>query len=182
MGNIHEQKLEGPVLSLLLMAALAVPLTVDSCTRVGWSSSLLYLPAWLLSLIALVLTASPASAVAGADWVTPIRFSLAVCGGIAGRAGGQALQVLATGRRTTAWPGTLTYGLLTLVAGGAALAALWQHGALWVGSDPMLRGGMAGAWLTWTADWVMPRRYPRLRAVVTLAAVLLLVVVAVRPA
>jgi len=181
-GSVQEEAIEGPVLSLLLMAALAVPLRVEGSERASWSSSVLYVPGWLLAVMALVLMVSPGRGVDGADWVTPIRFSLAVCGGIAGRAGGEALQTLLTGQRTVAWPGTLTYGLLTLVCGAAGLAAVWQRGALWVGSDPVLRGGMAGAWLTWTADWAMPRRYTRVAAALTVAAVLLLIVVSVRPA
>jgi len=180
-GTVGQEALEGPVLSLLLMAALAVPLRVEDSARAGWSSSLLYVPGWMLASTSLVLMVTPGRAPTSSDWVTPVRFSLAVCGGIGGRALGQALQAALSRRAALTWPGTMAYGLLTFICGTAGLVNLWQRGGLWVASDPVLRGGMSGAWLAWTADWLMPRRYARLGAAMTLVAALLLVLAAVKP-
>ncbi len=186
IGVVDRGVLEGPVLSLILMAALAIPLKVDtgveSSQNAPWSCTLLYLPALLLTLVALAYIATPGTAVLSASWVTPIRFSLAVCGGLGARALGQSLCVIATGIPRVEWPGTLTYGLTTLLVGSAALMNLWQRGRLWGGADPVLRGGMAGAWLAWSADWFMPRRYPRLRVMLMIVAAFLLVLAATRSA
>jgi len=181
-GMVEQEPLGGPVLSLLLMAALAVPLRVDRSTAADWRSSLLYVPGWMLASAALILMVTPGRAPTGTEWVTPVRFSLAVCGGIGGRALGQALQSGLSNREALTWPGALTYGMLTFVCGAAGLVNLWQRGGLWVASDPVLRGGMAGAWLAWTADWLMPRRRDKLGAALTAAATLLLVLAAVKPA
>jgi hypothetical protein len=80
------------------------------------------------------------------------------------------------------WPRSLAYVLLTLVVGSAALVNLWQRGMVWGSSDPVMQGGLAGAWLVWSADWFVPRRHPRLRAALTVMAALLLIFVAIREA
>lgn len=182
IGVIDRQALEGPVLSLILMAALAIPLKVDAPPRALWSLALLYLPAWLLALAALVQVVAPGAAVPRADWMTPVRFSLAVCGGLGARALGLVLQLAASGISFVEWPGKLTYGLATLLFGSAALVNVGQRGSLWVGADSVLRGGMTGAWLAWSAAWLAPRREWGLRAALTVVAVLLLIVVAITPA
>jgi hypothetical protein len=182
IGVVDRQAFQGPVLSLILMAALAIPLKVDARQEALWSSALLYLPASLLALIALMQIVAPVTTVLSAEWVTPVRFSLAVCGGLGARALGQSLHVIATGISYVEWPGALTYGLTTLLFGTAGLVGLWRRGTLWGGADPVLRGGMVGAWLAWGADWLAPRRYPRLRGVFTIIAALLLILAAIKPA
>lgn len=182
IGVVDRRALEGPVLSLILMAALAVPVKADTPQKALWSGALLYLPAALLALAALIQIAAPDAVVSSTDWVTPVRFSLAVCGGLGARALGQSLQVIVVGVPYVEWPGTLTYGLTTILFGSAALVGLLQRGTLWDGANPMLRGGITGAWLAWTAYWLLPRRYLRLRAVLTIMAALLLILAAIRPA
>ena len=182
IGVVDRQALEGPVLSLILMAALAVPLKVDAPQEAVWGCALLYLPAWLLALAALVQIVTPAATVLSAEWVSPVRFSLAVCGGLGARALGQSLHVIAAGIPYVEWPGALTFGLTTLLFGSASFVNLWQRGTLWVGADPVLRGGIVGAWLAWSADWLMPRRYPRARGALTIVAALLMILAAIKPA
>lgn len=182
VGVIDRQGFEGPVLSLILMAALAIPLKVNVPQSGLWSCSLLYLPAWVLATMALMQIVTPGMVVLRTDWVTPVRFSLAVCGGLGARALGQSLQLIAAGVTYVEWPGTLTYALTTLVFGFIALVNLWQRGQLWAGTNPVLRGGLAGAWLAWSADWLAPRRHRRLRGVLTIVAALLLIVAAIKPA
>lgn len=178
--------LPGPVLSMVLMAALAIPLGDDTGLKAGagqsasWTRALVYLPALALTGTVLVQVSMPTEGGLSADWVTPLRFLIAVCAGLGARALGQALQMIAEGGGREEWPRTLTYGLLTLVVGSAALVNLWQRGMVWGSRDPVMRGGLAGAWLMWSADWLVPRRHPRLRAALTVAAALLLIVVAVR--
>ncbi|MGD8998563.1 MAG: hypothetical protein PVH80_10675 [Anaerolineae bacterium] len=181
--------LPGPVLPMVLMAALAIPLSeeetglkVKAAHGASWSRALVYLPALALTGALLIQVFTPTGDTPSADWVTPLRFLIAVCAGLGARALGQALQMIAKGPRCEEWPRTLTYGLLTLVVGSAALVNLWQEGIVWGGGDPVMRGGLAGAWLVWSVDWLGPRRHPRLRAAVTAMAALLLIVVAVREA
>lgn len=181
IGVIDRQALEGPVLSLILMAALAIPLKVDTPPRALWSCALLYLPAWLLALAALVHLVTPGAVVLRADWMTPMRFALAVCGGLGARALGYMLQLVTADIGHVDWPGKLTYGLTTLLFGSAALVNLWQRGSLWAGAEPALRGGITGAWLVWSADWLVPRRRRGLRAALTIVAVVLLIAAAITP-
>jgi hypothetical protein len=180
--------LPGAVLTLVLMAALAIPLgdetglEAQSGHGASWSRALVYLPALALTGAVLVQVSGPTGSTHSADWVTPLRFLIAVCAGLGARALGQALQVIVEGPRCGEWPRAITYGLLTLLVASAALVNLWQRGMVWVGSDPVMRGGLAGAWLVWSAGSFVPRRYPRLQAALTVVAALLLIVVAVREA
>jgi hypothetical protein len=182
VGVVDREILEGPILSLVLMAALAVPLKITVSQEVLWGRGLLYLPAWLLALISLIQIVTRGAGVPTGKWVTPIRFSLAVCGGLGARAIGQSLHLMTTRAWDFEWPGTFVYGLMTPLIGTAALVDLWQRGVLWIGADPVLRGGIAGAWLTWSASWLTPRCLPKLRLALTMLAGLLLIIVAVRPA
>jgi len=170
---------EGPVSSMVLMAALAIPFESGTRKKADWSQSLLYVPALLLAGTALARLGG--SGVGGADdWVTPIRFSLSVCAGLGARTLGQALRMIAAGNGEMERSGALAYGLLTLVSGSAALVNLWQRGMVWAGADSVMRGGIAGAWLAWSADRLASSWHPRLRATVTAAAALLLILVAVK--
>lgn len=172
----------GPVASLILMAALAIPFELGTRQRPHWAQSLRYVPALLLAWTALVRMDGADVGSAVDDWVTPIRFLLTVCAGLGARTLGQALRVIATGNGETERPGTLAYGLLTLVSGSAALVNLWQRGTVWAGADSVMRGGIAGAWLAWSADRLASSWHPRLRASLTVAAALLLILVAARGA
>jgi hypothetical protein len=176
---------QGPVLPMILMAALAIPFgggttpRAEAGQKAFRSRALVYVPALALTMLVLVQVLTPAEGALSGNWVTPLRFSLAVCAGLGGRALGQALHLIAQGPGSTEWPRELTYGLLTFVSGSAALVNLWQRGTMWGSSDPVVRGSLAGAWLVWTADRLAPRRRPRLRAVLTVMAALLLMIVAV---
>lgn len=180
--------LQGPVLPLILMAALAIPLEgqaglkVNPDQKASWSRAMVYLPALGLAAAVLMQVSTPTEGALSVDWVTPLRFSIAVCAGLGARGLGQALQVIAGGTGYTGTSRALTFVPLTLVSGSAALVNLWQRGTVWGSSDPVMRGGLAGAWLVWSADWLAPRRLPRLRAVLTVMAALLLIVVAIRGA
>jgi hypothetical protein len=179
---------QGPVLPMILMAALAIPvggqtdLKIEAGRKASWSCALVYLPALALTVAVLIQVLTPREGALSANWVTPLRFSIAVCAGLGVRALGQALRVIAEGPCCAEWPRELTYGLLTLLSGTAALVNLWQRGIVWGSTSHVMRGGLAGAWLVWTADWLAPRRHPRLRAVLTVVAALLLMVVAIREA
>lgn len=170
----------GPVASLILMAALAIPFELGTRQRPHWAQSLRYVPALLLAGTALVHMDGADVGAAVEDWVTPIRFLLTVCAGLGARTLGQALRVITTGNGETERPGTLAYGLLTLVSGSAALVNLWQRGTVWAGADSVMRGGIAGAWLAWSADRLASSWHPRLRALLTAAAALLLILVAAK--
>lgn len=171
---------EGPVSSMILIAALAIPFDSRARKKVDWSQSLLYVPALALAGAALARLGGSGAGDAADDWVTPIRFSVTVCAGLGARALGQALRVIAAGNGETERAGPLAYGLLTFVSGSAALVNLWYRGTVWAGVDSVTRGGIAGAWLAWSADRLASSWHPRLRATVTAAAALLLILVAVR--
>lgn len=74
------------------------------------------------------------------------------------------------------WPFTATYALLTLLVGGAVTVNLWQRGMVWGGSPG--EGGLAGAWLAWSAAWLGRRWPPRLRVGLIVVAALSLIVTA----
>jgi hypothetical protein len=173
---------EGPISSMILMAALAIPFESRARRKADWSQSLLYVPALLLAGTALARLGGSDAGDAVDDWVTPIRFLLTVCAGLGARTLGQALRVIAAGNGEMERSGTLAYGLLTLVSGSAALVNLWQRGTVWAGVDSVMRGGIAGAWLAWSADRLASSWHPRLRATVTATAALLLILVAVKGA
>jgi hypothetical protein len=179
---------QGPVLPMVLMAALAIPLGGDADLRIkpeqesSWSRALAYLPALVLTVAVLIRVSAPSEAALSGDWVTPIRFAIAVCAGLGARAMGQALRVIVEGSGPVDRFRALSYAFLTLISGSAALVNLWQRGMVWGSGAPVMRGGLAGAWLVWSADWLAPRRHPRLRAALTVMAALLLIVVAVSEA
>ncbi len=176
---IGEPEIEGPGLSLVLMAALAIPVG-GRRRKPHWGRALLYVPALLLAAAAMTWLLGPNGGTANSESITPLRFSLAVCAGLGARTWGQALQEMAAGTQKATWSGRLPYSLLTLVVGCAALVSLWQRGMVWTGVDPVVRGGIAAAWLAWTADWLARNADPRLRGALTTVAVLLLILVAAR--
>ncbi len=178
-ASLHVGALDGPVLSVILAAALAIPLRGGSRREQHWSQALFHVPALILAAIALGGTVAESGGMT-AEWITPMRFLLAVGAGLGARTLGQALRVVAAGSERAGWSSELPYGLLTLVTGAGVLMNLWQRGMVWGGVDPMLRGGVAGAWLAWTTDWLARDGHPRLRLVLTTAAEALLILAAVR--
>ncbi|MFW6115678.1 MAG: hypothetical protein ACOC7Y_01315 [Chloroflexota bacterium] len=178
--SVRVGALEGPVLSIILAAGLAIPLRGGSPGEPHWSDGLLHVPALILAGTALGCAVGTGGRAMSAEWITPMRFLLAVCAGFGARTLGQALRAVAAGMEGAEWSSELPYGLLTLVAGGGVLVNLWQRGMVWGGADPVLRAGVAGAWLAWSADWLARSGHPRLRVVLTSAAVVLLVLAAVR--
>jgi hypothetical protein len=174
----------GPVLPMVLMAALAIPVGVETDTQrearrtASLGRAMLYLPALALTVALLVQVSTSGGSALETEWVTPLRFSLAVCAGLGARGLGQALQVLAGGVSSLQWPRALTYSLLTLVAGSAVLVNLWQQGTVWGGAGPEIQAGLASTWLVWSADGLAPMRQPALRAALTAVAALLLIAVA----
>lgn len=180
VNSLDELTVEGSVASMILIATLAIPLGATYREEHRWSRVLLYVPALLMTAAALVWLIRSSGDDPNSSWVTPLRFSLAVCAGLGARTLGRSLQVMVEGTGQVEWSGRLTYGLLTLVSGSAVLVNLWQRGMVWTGVDPVTRGGIAGAWLAWSADWLARDADPRLRAALTTAAALLLVLVATR--
>lgn len=176
---LGEPALEGPGLSVFLIAALAIPLG-EKREEPHWSRVFLYLPAVLLAGAAWVWLIWSSEGGLHTDWITPLRFLLAVCAGLGARMLGRALQVMTAGIGEAQWSGRLPFGLLTVVSGSAALMNLWQRGTIWTGVNPVIRGGLAAAWLAWAADWLASEKDLRLRAVLTTGATILLVLVAAR--
>jgi hypothetical protein len=72
----------------------------------------------------------------------------------------------------------ITYVLLSLIVGSAALVHLWQRGTLWGATAS--ESGLAGTWLAWSAARLGPRRPPRLRATLVAVAALSLILAALR--
>jgi len=173
--------LSAPASRLLMMAVLAAPVGTRRHHSKFWPKSwpkpwskpwgnvARALPALVLTGIALFGPFGPASTESG----VLVSLMLVVCGGLGARALGQALS-LASG---AAWPCAAAYALLTLLVGGVALVNLWQRGTVWSGRPG--EGGLAGAWLAWSAAWLSLRRYPRLRAGLIIVAALSLIVTVV---
>jgi hypothetical protein len=100
----------------------------------------------------------------------------AVYGGLAARVLSEALGTLASSDTPTSRLFDAVYLLLTLLVGADALTTLWQRGLVWDGNPN--QSGPLGAWLVWSAAWLSPRERPRLRAVLTVLAAVLLVILA----
>ncbi|MEA3339559.1 MAG: hypothetical protein U9R15_06300 [Chloroflexota bacterium] len=164
--------LSAPASRLLMMAVLAAPVGTRRHHPKSWSKPwgdvARSLPALLLVGSALFGPFGPTSAESG----ILMGLTLVVCGGLGARALGEALSLSPCAE----WPFTATYALLTLLVGGVATIDLWQRGTLWGGSPG--EGGLAGAWLAWSAVWLGRRWHPRLRAGLIVVAASLLVVAA----
>jgi hypothetical protein len=110
-----------------------------------------------------------------------IELAIVVCGGLGARALSQNLgESTAPPQRTgrPALPTAATYALLTFLLSSTALINLWQRGAMW--RKATYEGGLAGAWLAWSAVW-LSLRYPRwLRTVLMIAATSILVALAAK--
>jgi hypothetical protein len=167
-------------LSVILMATLAIPLHMESRAEGLGGRVAPYLPALTLTAAAFVEVVSPGQRAVTGDWMTPTRFLVAVCAGLGARALGQALRVMVAGSSLALWSGSVAYGVLTLVSGSIGLVSLWQRGVLWTGSHAVMSGGIAAAWLAWSASWLTPSRYPRVRAGLTAMAALQLISAAIK--
>lgn len=153
---------------LPLAAALAAPQGLPR--RSSWINALPLLPPLALTGVGLFWT--PA-AVNGSLFVA---LAAGICAGLGTRALAQALCAFAGEIPTDEWPGLATYTLLTLLAGGLALANLARRGTLWSGS--VAEGRLAVAWLVWSAARFVPRDRTRLWAgMIVVAAVALIVLV-----
>ncbi len=164
----HDPTLSVPASRLALMAALAAPLgTLRSYS--SWESVARALPALILA--GILLWGPPG--LASAEGGSLVSLALAICGGLGARAMGEALGL----SPHVEWPSFATYVLLTSLVGGVALVNLWQRGTGWGGL--VGEGGLVGAWLAWGAVWLVARRSPRLRAVLTVVAASSLIVTVV---
>ena len=178
-----DHSLSAPPLRLVLMAAMAAPPQIrhrrNAPSSSPWGNVMLILPALMLAGTGLFWI----SGSIGADGtemsgppVTLVELAAAFCGGLGARALGEALSEIAASTPQVEWPSAAAYTLLTLLAGGTALVNLWQRGSVWGGTAS--EGGIAEAWLAWSAAWLGPRQPPRLRAALTAVAASLLIVLA----
>jgi len=71
---------------------------------------------------------------------------------------------------------TTTYALLTLLISAMTLVNLWQRGTLWTGTTDGTR--LVGAWLIWSAAWLISRSPSWLQTVLITGAALLLTLTA----
>jgi len=72
---------------------------------------------------------------------------------------------------------SVIYALLTLLVSGVALVNLWQRGS--VEGKAVYESGLAGAWLAWSAVWLIPRRSLWLQSVLMSTAASALIILAV---
>jgi len=171
---------EGPILRLMLMAALAALPGIHRRRASPWGGLMLILPALVLAAAGLVCSPAPVETRAGR---LPVELALVLSAGLGARALGQALSEIVAppsppspliGGTEGGLSPAATYALLTLLMTATALVNLWQRGTLWGGSSG--ESELAGAWLAWSAVWLGPRQRPRLRAALTVVAALLLIV------
>lgn len=169
------------ILSPILMAALAAPPGIRRRHHSHWSDVMLILPPLVLAGISLFWgsTSAGIEMETNSFLVTLTELAVVVCGGLGARALGQSFSDVAAPPphgEEFPLPAAVTYTLLTLLASGTALANLWQRGAMWEGT--VYEGRLAGAWLAWSAARFSPRRPLWLRAVLTIVAALLLIILA----
>ena len=172
-----------PTLRLTLMAAVAAPEIRPR--RRSWSGVMRILPALALAGATLLWPPAPTTTATSAPPFALAGVAIAVCGGLSARAIGETLSGIASptprtegpARSDAKGPATAAYVLLTLLVGGTALVNLGQRGTMWAGTAG--EGGLAGAWLAWSAACTGLRPHRRLRAALTTAAALSLVLLAV---
>jgi len=194
LAGYGDRALVTPLMCLALIAALAAPPEIRRGSRDCQGSPISIVPALLVAGLALF---SAALRPAGFAWAGTgdrasawVGLAMAVCGGLGARALSAALGdvVNPSACAGAAAPGKgegpgargvagVTYAALTVLMGVTAVLNLWQRGTVWVGARG--EGGLAGAWLIWSAAWLGLGRSPRARAGLSALAALLLVVVVV---
>jgi hypothetical protein len=167
---------EGPVPHLILMAALAAPPGTHLRRSTAWGDAARVLPALALAGVGLFWSPDSLGAGPGSPWHTLVQLGSVICAGFGARALGEALAEIGDSIPRTEWPSAVTHVLLTLLAGGTGLVSLWQRGSVWDGTAG--QSGLAAAWLAWSAARLGPRQPPWLPAGLTVAAALLLIVLA----
>jgi hypothetical protein len=171
-----DHSLSAPAPRLILMAALAAPPGTYRRHLPRWSVVWLTLPALALAGAGLLRASESIQAQLGGPSVAVVELVVVICGGLGARALGEALNEIATSALHVDWPSAATYALLTLLVGGTALVNLWQRGSAWAGTAGA--SGLAGAWLSWSAARIGPRRPPWLRAVLIAVAASFLIALA----
>lgn len=163
--------------NLILMATAALSTLLGTQRRSSWSNARGVLPAVILTGVALFRGSASVGAEVGRDAVVmPVRWGILLCGSC-----GAAVLSAVLGDTVDWTPrvkrvSTITYALLTLLIAGVALVNLWQRGVAWAGIGG--ESGLLGAWLIWSAAWLGPRRRPRLRAALVVAAALSVIALA----
>ncbi len=173
-----DHSVSAPAMRLILIAALAVPPGIHRHRPPLRSNAMLILPALILAEAGLFWVSRPVASEAVSPPVLPVELAVVVCGGLGARALGEALSKIVAQTPHGEWLPTVTYVLLTLLVGGTALANLWQRGTVWGGNTS--EGGLAGAWLAWSAAWLSPRQRSWLRAGLIVVAASLLISMALR--
>jgi hypothetical protein len=168
-----DRGLSAPALRLTLMAALAASAGIHRRCHSPWGDVMLILPALILAVASLFWTSGPTGAGASILPVVLARLAVAVCGGLGAHAMGEALSEIVAPVHHAGQTRAIAYTLLTLLVGGTSLTNLCQRGTVWGGTASA--GGLAGAWLVWSATWLGPRQRSRPQAVLTVVAALLLI-------
>jgi len=171
-----DHSVSAPALRLILIAALAAPPGIHRRRLSPWDNAIFILPALTLAWAGLLWASRPVASESGSPLILPMELAVVVCGGLGARVLGEALSMIADQTPHSERLTTATYALLTLLVGGTALANLWQRGTVWGGTTS--EGGLAGAWLAWSATRLGPRQHPRLRAGLTVVAASLLILMA----
>ncbi len=177
LGGWKAAQIPEPAWRLAIVAFLATPLIEHSDTPSSWNLALFSSPAVLVGGMALFWTMMAAPTSADGSPISLLRLLIVLCGGIGARLLGEALQTLALKAPARDWPLSAMSVALTLLAGGLGLLNLWQRGTAWHG-DSIVQRGLISIWLAWLGAWMWPRRYPRIRAGLTVVAALLLISVA----
>lgn len=181
-----------PISYPILMAAIIAPPETRRRHHSHWSNVMLVLPALILAGASMFWGSTFVGTFVGTFVRVEIETSnflvavpelaVVVCGGLGARALGQSLRDVAAPpphAEELALPTAITYALLTLLVSSTALVNLWQRGAIWGGTLYQSgEGGLAGAWLAWSAVWLIPRRPRWLRAILTTVAASLLIALA----
>lgn len=161
------------VLRLILMAAVAAPPGSWRRGSSPWGNLTLVLPALILAGTGLLWTSGLVDAEAEGALFTPVRWALAVGGGLGVRALAEVASAIAASASRLGRSVVVAYALLTLLLGGVALVSLWLRGTVAGGAAGTEE--LAGAWLVWSVAWLDLRRVPRWRMALTTVAALLLI-------
>lgn len=158
-----------PGLGLAVVAALAAPLDGRLWRHPHWSSALGLLPTLLASSLALgFLAAGPSPAASVSDEASLAVYAGFLCGGLAARALGEALALLAHPGRSSGWVFASTVAATAAGGCGAAIVSMLQQPTPWPATGA--ERGLVVNSLVWASLWVGNHAPSRLRSVLTAVA------------
>jgi len=160
-------------ITLVVITAIAALPTHTHRSLMEWEGTITAVPPLALAAYGLIVALRPAGTTSIPVNAWPIPTVLIA--GVATRVLGLSVGAFFNTDIEFAGSYHAAYLAMTTLLGGGALVNLWREGTLWTSSS--CERGLTGAWLVWTAAWLIPedRRLLRAGAISLGGAVTLLV-------